>query len=75
MNCVFVFKAKYCLLLCFIINFADLDLKVQVFAKSNEEFDIDIDVMSYFFDGKNNTFSPDSEIQFYNEYIHFSHHL
>ena len=46
MNCVFVFKARYCLLLCIIINFADLDLKVQVFAKSNVEFDID--VMSYF---------------------------
>ena len=25
------------------------------------EYDIDIDVMSYFFDEKNNTFSPESE--------------
>ena len=39
-------------------------MKEQVFAKSNVEFDIDIDVMSYFFDGKNNTFSPDSEIEY-----------
>ena len=56
-----------CLLLCISIliqgHILFIALSYNKFCRSGE-YDIDIDVMSYFFDEKNNTFSPESEIEY-----------